>query len=501
MAEAVRMTMLRPRIAFTLACAALAGTAPPALAALRMPAVFSDHMVLQRDRPLPIWGWAEPGETVSVRLAASEVTATANADGRWRATLPAHAASAVPLTLTVSGDTTLTFSDVLIGEVWLCAGQSNMEMSLGNTEGGPAAIAAADHPTIRLLQIPRKTSLAPEADVAASWTVCSPTTIKQGHSGGFSAVAYHFARELQPTLDVPIGIIESAWGGTRIDPWTPPEGFAAVSALADLSAKVQQNLAALRDTPRDPAAPGPDNRTPASVYNAMIHPLVPFAIRGALWYQGEANVAEGTVEQAALYTEKMRALIGGWRSVWRQGDFPFLYVQLAPYAYRGQDPEILPAFWEAQTRALEIPGTAMAVINDLADNLNDAHPRNKHELGRRLALLARKHVYGEPDLVATGPVFRALRVDGSRLRVAFDSVGGGLASRDSQPLSHFEILGAHRSEYVPATAVIEGDEVVLSAPGVAEPVALRFAWHKFAQPNLINREGLPAGAFRAGVDR
>lgn len=494
------MTPLRITAAFVLGCAAIFAAAPTADAALKMPAVFSDHMVLQRDHPLPVWGWGEPGETVSIRLAEAEVAATADAAGRWRATLPKKSASTAPLTLTVRGSSTLTFSDVLIGEVWLCAGQSNMEMSLGNTEGGAAAITEADRPMIRLLQIPRKTSLVPEPDVAASWTVCSPTTIKQGHSGGFSAVAYHFARELQPKLGVPIGLIESAWGGTRLDPWTPPEGFAAVPALADISAKVQQNLASLRDTPRDPSAPGPDNRTPASVYHAMVHPLVPFAIRGALWYQGEANVAEGSVAQAPLYTEKMRALIGGWRSVWQQGDFPFLFVQLAPYAYRGQAPDILPAFWEAQTQALQIPHTGMAVINDLADKLDDPHPRNKHEVGRRLALLARKHVYGERELVATGPVFRSLRVDGARLRIRFDAIGGGLASRDGQPLSHFEIRGAEPQSFMPATAVIEGDEVVLSAPEVAAPVAMRFAWHKFAQPNLINKEGLPAGAFRASSE-
>jgi sialate O-acetylesterase len=252
------------------------------------------------------------------------------------------------------------------------------------------------------------------------------------------------------------------------------------------------------EKPVEPAPAYPDaikplatHTVPTGLYNGMIAPLAPYAMRGALWYQGESNHGEGM-----LYTEKTKALVGGWREIWQQGDFPFYYVQIAPYLYGEEDPQVLARFWEAQAAAQSIPNTGMAVINDIA-NLNDIHPRNKQDVGKRLALIALAKTYGQAGVVCSGPTFRSLSPEGGKLRVTFDNVGGGLVSRDGQPLTWFEIIGPE-ADFAKAEAVIEGDSVLLSSPEVADPCAVRFAWSKSAEPNLSNREGLPAGAFRAG---
>jgi len=491
-------------------------------AELRLPAVFSDHMVLQRDRPIPIWGWTDPGRRVEVALGGVRAEVHATRDGRWQAVLPAQVAGG-PHTVTVTGDDTITLRDVMVGEVWVASGQSNMERGVRTTDTPTTVIPAAHHPNLRLFMIPRRSAATPQTDVEARWVQCTPETIVQGGEQGFSAVAYHFACELQSRLAVPIGMIEGAWGGTRIEPWISPEGLSAVPALAPVLSQVQLAMPASslhRQTMSDaitaydrwiqagraalesqtpppslPPAPGGLWLRPgaaASIFHGMIHPLVPFGIRGVIWYQGESNVNEGV-----LYADKLKALIIGWRTLWNQGDFPFLYVQIAPYGYGTAATDILPQFWEAQAAALALPHTGMSVINDLGDQ-RDVHPRNKREVGRRLALLARRDVYGETGLVATGPVFRSMKVEGARLRIFFDGAGSGLMSRDGQPLSHFEMVDARQGGFVPAQATVENDSVVLDTPGVMEPVAMRFAWNKAATPNLVNREGLPAGSFRAG---
>jgi sialate O-acetylesterase len=261
----------------------------------------------------------------------------------------------------------------------------------------------------------------------------------------------------------------------------------------DEAQRALETEAPLSPSPSYPAEIKPlsSHGEPSTLYNGMIHPLVPFGIRGAIWYQGESNHTEGM-----LYTEKMKALIGGWREVWGEGDFPFFYVQIAPFQYGSESSAILPLFWEAQNKALEIPNTGQAVIHDIG-NLQDIHPRNKQEVGARLALIALAKTYGRSDLVYSGPTFRSLAVEGNQLRVNFDHVGSGLVSRDGQPLNWFEIVGQD-TDFVPAKAVIVDDAVVLSSPAVEEPAAVRFAWNKLAEPNLANQEGLPAVPFRAG---
>ncbi len=495
-----------------------------AQAEIRLPHVFGSHMVLQREKPLIIWGWATPGETVTVQLGSVTQTTTATASGEWKVTLAAMDAGG-PYTLTVSGSSTVKFDDVMIGEVWLCSGQSNMEFGLGNVDNAKAEIATAYHPGLRLLMVENRWTPEPQTDMNGMWKVCTPETVAEGGWNGFSAVGYFFGRELNEKLGVTVGLIDADWGGTRIESWTPPAGFAAVPALKDEYERVQlsdpqtalhqQRLAQTLDqfndwvqsaraamtakqvVPPPPSYPDElraphDLQQATALYNGMIYPLQPFPIRGAIWYQGEANESEGM-----RYAERMKALLAGWRTVWGEGDFPFYFVQIAPFNY-GDSPEKLAELWEAQTIAANtIPNAGMAVVNDIG-NLRDIHPKNKSDVGHRLALLALKNTYAQKDLVARGPTFKSLVIEGDTLRIKFDNVGGGLASRDGQPLNWFEIIDANEGGFVKASARIDGDSVILSASDVKHPVALRFAWSDLAEPNLMNAEKLPAGAFRAG---
>lgn len=486
---------------------------------VRLPRVFGHHMVLQQGRPIEVWGWAAGSERVTVTLgdlARTEVTA--DAAGRWRAQLPPQAAGG-PHALIVAGSSTARCDDVWIGEVWLCSGQSNMEWPVLGAQNAEQEIAAANWPMIRHIAVPRRASPLPTDDVEAEWKVCSPATV-----GTFTAVGYFFARELHRALNVPVGLVHASWGGTRIEPWIPPLAFRDVPATrwiahrleladpgSDLRAeRLQRFVSALegwlpkaRDALHqrsliEPAPSWPTELTalqghqdPSSLYHGMIHPLVPFRIRGALWYQGESNHAEGR-----QYVEKSRALIEGWRAVWRQPDLPFLYVMIAPFPYGEESPEVLPAFWEAQAAVeREVPNTAMAVIHDVGDPAN-IHPANKQEVGRRLALLALRRVYDRTEVVDRGPRFRELSREGARLRVGFDEAAG-LHTSDGAAPTHFELCGAD-GVYRPARAVIEGESVVLDAEGVPEPVGVRLGWHKLAMPNLVNAAGLPAAPFRAG---
>lgn len=497
-------------------------------AEVRLPKIFNSHMVMQQEKPLVIWGWADPNETVKVQLGSASAETQANANGEWKVVVPATK-SGGPYTLKVSGSGTVQFDDVMIGEVWLCSGQSNMEMGIGMCNNAREEIGAADYPGIRLLMVPNKWTPEPQSNFAESkgegtWKLCSPKTVAEGGWGGFSAAAYFFGRELHKQLGVTIGLIDATWGGTRIESWTPPEGFAEVSALkreyelvqlADARtelhrerleqtltdaeqwlARARQALAAKTNAPAMPTYPPEllpphDLQTATALYNGMIHPLCPFAIRGAIWYQGESNLGEGK-----LYLERMKALIAGWRKIWNEGEFPFYFVQIAPYNYGGNG-ERMGEFWEAQAEAQSIPNVGMAVITDIGD-LKDIHPKNKQEVGRRLALLALAKTYGHGSVACSGPTLKSMAVEGEKLRVNFDNVAGGLSSRDGKPLTWFEVIDADEGGFVPADAQINSTSVVLSSAEVKHPVAMRFAWNMLAEPNLVNSAGLPASAFRAG---
>lgn len=466
----------------------------PAGAELKLPAIFGDNMVLQQQQRVPVWGWASPGEEVVVTFSGQTKATHADAAGKWLVKLAKLKASAEPQTLVVESGETKSFTNILVGEVWLCSGQSNMEKPLGPQPGQKpvfnyeAELAAADYPQIRLFKIGRTLSATPLADLekTSGWLACNSNSLE---GVKFSAAAYFFGREIQTNLNVPVGLVESSWGGTKIEPWTPPVGFEQVPSLASLAA---------------PAVSGTKitNTTPTVIYNAMIAPMAGFAIRGALWYQGESNCSGGTNNYDYLtYAQKMMALVGGWRAVWDEGEFPFYFVQIAPHKYYGgklqrvPSAQTLPEFWVLQSHAAGcLRNTGMVVATDLVNDLDDIHPRDKQDVGHRLALLARNKTYGE-NIVSSGPTFCNMRIRGDRIVLSFNHDNGGLASKDGRPLTWFTIAGAD-GKFVPAEAVIVGDTVEVSAAGVKDPAAVRFAWDETAQPNFINGAGLPAEPFR-----
>jgi len=487
---------MKTRLFTLIVLAALLFASQPSNAVVSLPRVFGDNMVLQQAKSLPIWGWAAPGETISVEFAGQKKQATADKSGRWQLKLRSLKASAQPAAMKISGANQIILTNILVGEVWFCSGQSNMEKPIGTQPGQKPTqnyleeLAQADCPTIRLFKVERTMSAEPLTDIKrADWRVCNSNSLE---TLKFSAVAYFFAREIQKEFNVPVGLVMSSWGGTRIEPWTPPAGFEFVSKLNDLAH----------------ASPGTNklmNTMPKVIYNGMVAPVVPFAIRGALWYQGESNCM-GEHPDGAIYTDKMEALIRGWRKVWSQGNFPFYYVQIAPFHYfnattrRAPTAETLPEFWEAQTRALRIRNTGMAVVTDLVENLNDIHPTQKKEVGERLAWQALAKTYGRKEIVSDGPMFKSVKFERDRAVISFDHADGGLVSKDGKPLTWFTIAGADR-KFVEAGATIAGERVIVSSATVAEPGAVRFAWNEGAQPNLFNKAGLPAAPFRTDAPK
>lgn len=423
----------------------------PVSADVKLPTVLDSHMVIQRDQPVRIWGWADVGEKVEVALNGESKTVTAGDDGRWLVELGPQQADGKPRDIAINGKNEIKLTDVLVGEVWIGSGQSNMEWQLKNTHGSAEAIAAADHPDIRLFHVPKVQQKTPAEDVKAKWKICTPASVPN-----FSAVLYFYGKELHEKLDVPIGLINSSWGGSPIEPWT------------------------IKD----------DNS--GGMYNGMIAPLTHVAVKGAIWYQGETNVLRNN---GLSYTVKMKDLIGGWRTAFRNPELAFHFVQIAPWSGR-YEPGQLPALWEAQVATLKIPHTGMAVTTDLVDNISDIHPRNKSDVGHRLSLWALTKTYGRSGIIYSGPLFESMSIEGKNIRVAFAHVGEGLKSSDDKPLTEFQIAGAD-GNFVPATAEVDGQSVLISAESMSEPTQVRFGWHKVAMPNLVNSAELPASPFQS----
>lgn len=470
----------------------------PVYAELKLAAIFGDNMVLQQDRPVPVWGWSAPGAEVTVKFAGQTRTTQARANGKWIVRLDALKASNLPEELSVeSCATTKTFTNILVGEVWLCSGQSNMEKSIGLQPGQKPCfnyqneLATANYPNLRLFKIGKVLSETPLTDLKtkSGWLVCNSNSLEKI---SFSAAAYFFGREIHTNLNVPVGLIEAAWGGTRIEPWISPVGFTTVPSLAT---PAPPELGT--DVVLNPRIAGP-NIGAVVIYNAMIAPITGFSIRGVIWYQGESNCLG---ENDETYADKMAALVGGWRMLWDEGDFPFYFVQIAPFRYTKAkpprlSPEILPEFWATQSRAARrIKNTGMVVTTDLVDNLNDIHPRNKQDVGHRLALLARNRTYGEKNVVCSGPTFCRIEIYGHKAVLYFDNAYGGLVSKGGRPLTWFAVAGKD-GKFVPADARISNNSVEVFAEGIEHPAMVRFAWDETAQPNLYNASGLPAEPFR-----
>lgn len=559
--------------------ALLAGTllplaAPACLRAeIKLPAIFGDHMVLQRDGATPVWGTASPGEAVTVIAGTAQETTTADADGKWKVSLRDLPASSQPIDVTVSGKNRITFHDVLVGDVWLCSGQSNMDFGIGNDASAAEEIPKADHPEIRLFTISRQALPAPAADLPAPppgstegrWLVCTPETVRQNGWGGFSAVAYFFGLDISRVARSPVGLIAACWGATPAQAWTSTEGLQAAPPLKlygqeavyhrwnfakqeeeyrntilakwkiDAEAwkaahndqwetyqaafrKYEGDIQAAQDKgapppatakPRDPgpAAPPDPAQSPgisSVLFNAMIAPVIPYGIKGATWYQGEANLL-----RPVEYNAMLPALIADWRGRWGRGEFPFLIVQLANCLPRQAAPSesSWAALREAQSKTAAMPHNGLAVAIDLGEP-SDIHPKDKYDVGARLALAARRLAYGDDAVVSSGPTYSTAFAREGSLYVLFGNMGSGLVAGVPPPHFHpgeprfpapairgFAIAGLD-GKFVWAEAQIAGIAVVLSSPQVPQPIWVRYDWADNPDGNLYNREGLPAVPFR-----
>lgn len=472
--------------------------AATAQADVKLPSIFGDHMILQRGCPVPVWGWADKGEEVKVTFGGQTKSATADDNGKWMVKLDKLEASTEGRPLEIAGKNKVRIADVLVGDNWICSGQSNMEWSVNSSLNPKEEIEKADYPTIRLYDVEGHiTSPTPKTDVPGKWAVCSPKSIP-----GFTAVGYFFGRRLNQESKVPIGLISTNWGGTKIEPWIAPEGFALVPELKSFADEAAGYTAESKI----------DQGKPTAIYNAMVYPLTPFAIRGSIWYQGESNGNEGVT-----YYHKMHALIEGWRKVFQQpADHPhyFYFVQLANYQPPKNDPaggDGWAKVRDAQTQSLTIKNTGMATIIDIGDapgEKSDIHPKNKQDVGERLAKWALRDVYGKKDLVVSGPQFKEMKIEDNKIRITYDHAGKGLmigkkttgtdpAVEDSTgKLARFAIAGDDKV-WQWADAKIDGNSVVVSSDKVAKPVAVRYAWSMNPEgANLYNKDGLPAVPFR-----
>ncbi len=476
---------------------------------VRLPQILSGHMILQREQPVRIWGWADAGERVTVDFSGQRAAADADAEGKWQVFLNPMPAGG-PYDMTVEGRNRIVLRDVLLGEVWIGSGQSNMVWPVGRSDNAEKEISSADLPRLRLFKVKLLVSGEPLEDVEGSWQAATSESVTD-----FSAIGYFFGRELHREMGVPFGIIQTAWGGTPAQSWTSREALAADPALqrvfddwaqvlsaypaakekyqAELKQWEQQaaktTSGAGSAAPRPRAPMGPEHpHSPAGLYNAMIAPLTPFAIRGALWYQGESD---GHSARGYLYRDLFPAMIEDWRRAWAQGPFPFLFVQLANFRSVPENSE-WPELREAQQMTLDLRNTGMAVTIDIGES-EDIHPTNKQDVGHRLALAARAVAYGR-EVVHSGPVYRQMTIEGSGARLWFDSVGGGLEAKGGE-LKDFVIAGPDR-QFHAAEARIEGDTIVVSSAKVKTPLAVRYAWHADPKGNLFNRSELPASPFR-----
>jgi len=492
--------------------------ASPLFAELKLPSVFSDHMVLQQKQPIPVWGWAHAGDKVLVQFKGQEKSVNAGGDGRWKVRLDAVDASAEPALFTVrAGDAVITLSDVLVGEVWVCSGQSNMDWSMSRSKDARQEIAAANYPNIRLFKVARKSIPEPQVDCEGSWSRCHSDL-----AAGFSAVGFFFGRQLHTTLQVPVGLIHTAWGGTPSEGWTRRgaiEVDESMKPLLDrwdqmvqdkkdgvLEKRHQERIAKWKESkakaeaenkpvPRQPRKQSnPENAPgrPGNLYNGMIAPLIPFAIKGAIWYQGEANQS-----RAFQYRTLFPMLIKNWRDDWEQGEFPFYYVQIANFLSQNDEP--MESSWaevrEAQSMAMDkLEHVGQAVIIDIG-MARDIHPKNKQDVGKRLARWALVKDYGH-DFVHTGPIFDRMEIKGNKAILSFKEVGSGLMAWDRQQLSGFAVAGEDK-KFVWATAKIKGrDTVEVWCDAVPSPLAVRYGWADNPDANLFNREELPACPFR-----
>ena len=466
-------------IIFLLSCTALAGNT---YAEVVLPKILGNNMVLQRNKLVPVWGTASAGEAVTVKFSGQTKKVIADVAGNWQIMLDPMPASAMPQILEIDGTNTIKLDNILVGEVWLCSGQSNMSYEMRknskvrrpdtSTVNSPIdELERAHNPQIRIFLVTQKNLRRPDS-THSGWDIAEGTALRD-----FSAAGYFFAKNLNHDLKVPVGIICSAISGSRIEPWMPGEAFDAIPYFKDNNIKVDGD--------------------PGKLYVNMIAPVAPYALRGFLWYQGESS---SYLAETISYTYKMEALINWWRKLWNDKNLPFYYVQIAPFYYSRAKSNISytiytePELREAQTMALKIPHTGMIVTTDLNDSLTNIHPAFKWVVGQRLELQALANTYGK-KVVFSGPMYEKMQIKGNKIILDFKYVGSGLVSHDGKPLSYFTIAGSD-GKFVDATAIIKGNKVEVSSPAVPVPVAVRFGWTEVAEPNFYNKDGLPAVPFR-----
>ncbi len=468
-------------------------------AEVRLAALFSDHMVLQRDAPVHVWGFADPSERGEVKFRGNHAPFETDKLGRWSVYLPAGNAGG-PFALTVQSGKRIVLNDVLVGDLWVASGQSNMQFKMSDRlKNGPAEIAQATYPQLRLLTVIDTFADHPLEDARVNeWESCTPASIKD-----FSAVAYFFGRELLQTQNVPIGIIDASWGGTPAEAWTSLDALSHDPALMPIFAaradmmdklntthrqqaseqRINQELTTQGKQPLDvPWRPNPDTWAPAALFNGMIAPLTPLPIRGVIWYQGESNT---DTLRASMYEPLFEAMISDWRAQWHQ-EIPFLYVQLANYANSDHWPEVR----DAQLKTLELQNTGMAVTIDIGESMN-IHPEDKQDVGHRLALLARRQVYGEA-IEDSGPLFRWAVPEGNAMTVSFTHAKTLTAK--GATLTGFEVAGDD-GNFMPAVAVFDSSGVRASNIEVPWPHYVRYGWANDPRCNLYNQAGLPASPF------
>ncbi|MDE3236983.1 MAG: sialate O-acetylesterase [Bacteroidota bacterium] len=460
-------------------------------AQLSLPPVFSDNMVLQRNKPVVVWGKAKAGELVIVEFAGQHKSIVADSLGHWQLWLDAMNTSAQPKDFHVQASSEITYKNVLVGDVWLCSGQSNMEYPLDRKwkkytapkKGEDLAekeLANINKPdAIRYLYVERTLKKQPELP-SKGWFKGTDTTVRF-----LSAIGYFFAKEIYEQTHIPIGIISSSWGGTRIEQWIPDWAYQQSSVFKDSTTKPDFKI---------------DGMHPGQMFNGMIQPMLPLTIKGILWYQGESDLM---IHDHVTYPAKFKLFADTWRSLFKDENLPLYYVQIAPFLYTTRKdhiphtPQTLSEFWETQSKSLELPNTGMVVTTDLVDDLSNIHPSYKWVVAHRLALIALAKLYGKKKLVYQGPVYESMKVNSQSVELSFANVAGGLKSSDGKPLSWFTIAGED-GNFVPANAEIKGKKIIVSSPEITVPKYVRFAWDEKAQPNLINKEDLPAAPFRTG---
>ncbi len=490
-----------------LIAASLSLLSPFAQAELKLPSIIGNHMVLQRDLANPVWGWADAGADVNVSFAGQNHSAKANADGKWVVKLDPLSGSPHALRMTITaGQDKIVLSNIVVGEVWVCSGQSNMQWSVSQAFDSSLEIATADYPNIRLISVPQVGTQELQDDFDGQWDICTPDVV-----GEFSAVGYFFGRQLHQALGVPIGLIDNAWGGSAAEAWVARDvlekdgrfddyiaqwentekTFDYDKAMADWKKKAEEAKAAKKQAPRAPQNVLAGQHRPGNLWAGVLNPIIGYGIRGTVWYQGESNAG-----RAYQYDDLFGLMITEWRKAWGQGDFPFYWVQLADFRDEVDTPG--ESQWaelrEAQSNTLALPNTGQAVIYDVGEG-RDIHPRNKQTVGRRLARIALARDYGW-TIPYLSPSFQSMEIQGNKAILTFENVGNTLYTFDTKEAEGFYVAGKDKVWHHGTGKLIGNDKVEVTSEEVAEPVAVRYAWAENPVANLMSREGLPVDPFR-----